>query len=108
MLAVVAAALFFALEAHIGRLVRLNNYDAVQSSVAATNRSWHLHEHERYYAALIVNETRAAILMFAFLTLLVIAVAGRVLNRLNRRSVERERGDVAGSPTPGTGQPAGG
>ena len=85
MLAVIATALFFSLVAHVDRLTQVHNYHAVQVSVATTNRAWHKAEYERYRAALIVSETGVAIVKFALLTLLVIAVAGRVLNRLNGR-----------------------
>lgn len=108
MLAVIAMALCFSLAADVERLTEVHNYHAVQASVATTNRAWHKAEYERYRAALSVSETRSVIVRFALLTPLVIAVAGRVLNRLNRRSVQSKRGDVAGSSTPGTGPTAAG
>ena len=84
MLAVVPAALFFSLVSYVHRLVQLNYYHAVQASVAATNKAWHMAEHQRLHAMVIANDTRAGQLGLAFLALLMVAIVGRVLNRLHR------------------------
>jgi hypothetical protein len=84
MLAVIPAALFFSLVGYVHRLAQLNNYHAVQASVAATNRAWHMAAHQRLHALVITNDTRAELLGLAFLTLLVVTIVGRVLNRLHR------------------------
>jgi hypothetical protein len=100
MLAVGFAAVIFSLwvwfQAHQGRLARANNYHGEQAFdpfiPGVVNRAWHAKMYHEYHAAILRNAMIANTLRLMFLILVLIAISGRVINWLCRRSHMRDQG----------------